>query len=437
MFSYFNGYILFPLMEKYAKRDVLSKLRALKQFETLSAREKLNIQASTCVRFLEHCGANVPYYRDLFLKHNFAVENVRKDLKYIQDLPILTKDIVRHNHERMRSSQARHIRKTGGSTGQSVHFYYDDEGLDWTSAINLLSYEMAGKRPHHSDCHISGDLEILGLQAQGLKTRWMDSLRLFVQNRERLMLSSFSDDQLADAVTRLAKISPYLLQGHPSSAFAIANFIERTGTKPPKIAVFEPSGEMLTEKLVQKIESVLRCRVVNRYGNAECGVIAHSRPLDPYNRLLIFDRAFFVEECEENPLVVTSFTNYGFPLIRYDTGDVGTVKKEAEGTFLYDIQGRVHDIVSIDSREYPTHFLMDVLDHKVGNIREFQIVLESDRLPLLNIVVEFENDKSRIESKIREVWPRGLDIRFINYEELKTVGWRQKFRHIVDLRKAK
>ena len=40
MIRYFNGYVLFPILEKVAKRDIFSKYRELKRFESFSASEK-------------------------------------------------------------------------------------------------------------------------------------------------------------------------------------------------------------------------------------------------------------------------------------------------------------------------------------------------------------------------------------------------------------
>jgi phenylacetate-coenzyme A ligase PaaK-like adenylate-forming protein len=120
--------------------------------------------------------------------------------------------------------------------------------------------------------------------------------------------------------------------------------------------------------------------------------------------------------------------------LRYDTGDIGTVVRESDGTYIYDIQGRIHDTVSINGEDYATHFIMDYLDHKIRNIREFQIHLNDSAAPTLNIVPESEADSDRIRAEIIQRWPQGLDITFIKYEDLQKVGWRQKFRHIIDQR---
>ena len=434
MIRYFNSYVLFPLLEKKAKRDIFSKYRELKQFDSLSLSKKKDIQKNELYKILLHAKSSIPYYQDLFHEYKFDIEKIKKDIKFIKDLPPLTKEIIRESGERMVSDAAIHPRKTGGSTGQSVHFYYDNSGLDWTSAINLQAYDMAGNFQHKKDCHISSEL---GISPPPLKWKLLDWLKLFSQNRKRLMISSFSDVDLEQTFKDLKSIRPYLLQGHPSSAYAIASYIKKKNLKKKKYCdVFEPSGEMLAEKMVKTIEEYLGAKVTNRYGNAEFGVIAHSRLNDPYTKLKIFDRAFYVEETNSSNLIVTNFTNYGMPLLRYDTGDIGTVKQEADGSYIYDIQGRVHDTVSINGEDYATHFIMDYLDHKIRNIREFQIIVGESHAPKLNIVPEDEADSDRIKMELKQRWPQGLDVYFIKYEELQKVGWRQKFRHVIDLRET-
>lgn len=435
MISYFNAYVLYPALERFSKREIQTKLRELRRYDRLTIDQQRDLQKRQCYLMLEYCKNHVPYYQGIFTKLNFNTESVLKDIRFIQDLPILTKALVRDHSNSIKAPHAHHMRKTGGSTGQSVFFHYDNVGLDWTSAMHLWAYEMVGKKRHHLDCHISADLELLGLRNESPKGRILDWLKLFSQNRSRLMVGSFAEEDLKKVYLDLKRINPYLLQGHPSSAYAIASYIEEHNLSGAALVkIFEPSGEMLSRKIVDSIEKNLGCKVVNRYGNAECGVMAHSMMADDFNRLKIFTRAFHIEECKDSALIVSNFTNLGFPLIRYDTGDIGSVCVESDGTFLYDIQGRIHDRVLILGKAYPTHLIMDALDHKIRQVREFQIIVNDNLRPQLNIVVEFIGDELRIRNEIEKIWPNGFDIHFVKFENLRTVGWRQKFRHIIDER---
>jgi phenylacetate-CoA ligase len=288
-----------------------------------------------------------------------------------------------------------------------------------------MSYELTGKKPYHTDCHSGAEL---GFGDPPL----LERMKLASMNRSVLRVNSFSDHDLLSSYNFLKNKRPYLLQAHPSTVSAIADLVRRKGFKPEKLfTVFEPTGETLFEKNVQLIENYLKCRVYNRYGNAEFGVVAHSTSSSSYRSLKVFERAFYVEEVKQSNMIVTCFTNYGFPLIRYDTGDVATVEYEKDGLFLKDILGRQHDIVEIDGKLYPTHFIMDYLDHKVGGVREFQILVSGSNLPTLTIVPEQGADPDRIFKLIKSKWPSGLDVRMIDFSQIIRSGWRQKFRHIV------
>lgn len=431
MIRFFNAFVLFPVLEKKSGRKISEKLKELRAFEKKSLFEQEQTRRRAAYELVAFARTNVPYYRDLLKAQSFDESKLLNDLKYLQDIPQLTKTIVRERSGDLRLPEAVHVRKTGGSTGQSVLFYYDQEGLDWTAAINLRAYEMAGKFPYMKDSHISSDLDLPSLKGRALL---LDQIKMFSQNRKRLMVRSFSDHDLEFFYQQLDKAKPYLLQGHPSSAYALAGYIEKKN-KPKRqyCSVFEPSGEMLTEKMVKSIEKNLQCKVVNRYGNAECGVMAHSLWEDSYQRLKVFNRAFYFDEVDNGELVVTNFTNRSFPLIRYNTGDVGTIKNESTGSFLYNLQGRVHDNIKIGDETCSTLFIMDYLDHHVTGIREFQICASRSGVHQLNIVPERAEDGDRIRNAIFKRWPVGLDIKFVAYEDLKKVGWQQKFRHIISI----
>jgi phenylacetate-CoA ligase len=415
-----------------SKRDILNKVVELKKFNSQTDQEKDKIQKQMLFNILEYCEAEIPYYKEIFKQTSFDPKKILNDQKHILDLPILTKDIVRERLHDIRRITAIHPRKTGGSTGQSVHFFYDNEGLDWTAAINILAYENAGKKRHHTDCHIGAEI---GLAHAKVKDKIIHKLKLMSQNRIPLLITSFADSAISENLSTLSKIQPYLLQGHPSTAYALASYIEKTNSPFKKICtIFEPSGEMLTPQMVKKIETNLGCRVVNRYGNAEFGVIAHSSLEGNFETLDVFNRCFYIEDADSSRIIVSGLTNYGMPLLRYDTGDIGTVKNTLGKTEITNIQGRVHDKIKLGNDEFPTHYIMDYLDHKIGGIRQFQIILKDHLKPVINIVAESSDDHARITSLIEKRWPNAFFIEFILFDGLLQVGWRQKFRHVIDLR---
>lgn len=432
MLNYLNSYILYPVLESIKGRDIISKYNyILKWDKQTNEQKKFNILKKTHEVVL-NAGQNVPYYKDLFKTKNFNPENILKDLRYLSDLPELNKAIVLEQGERLLNTSLignRHARKTGGSTGKSVVFYYNDEALDWTAAANLYAYDLAGKKRHYKELHICGEVFD---NVPTLKEKILDSIRDAAMNRSKVMISGFSDLRLSSYLKQMQAAGPYLVQGHPSTMYALASYSKKVGTKKIKICeVFEPSGESLNDKMVATIKEELGCKIVNRYGNAEFGVIAHSLD-DNYNQLKVFDMLFVPENNPTSEIIVTGLFNNYMPLIRYNTGDIGSVIRTDSGFQIQNIQGRVHDQVSINGETYPTHFIMDYLDHRIGKIVEFQILVDEGVEPLLRIIPTDISDKERIQREVLYRWPKGLALEFIDHTQIIHTGWRGKFRHVVN-----
>jgi phenylacetate-CoA ligase len=71
-----------------------------------------------------------------------------------------------------------------------------------------------------------------------------------------------------------------------------------------------------------------------------------------------------------------------------------------------------------------------MLDHRVGDIQEFQIDLRSEP-PILKIVPEATANRDDIKSKIEGFWANGFEVRFVGHDEFTRVGRHAKFRHVV------
>jgi phenylacetate-CoA ligase len=118
------------------------------------------------------------------------------------------------------------------------------------------------------------------------------------------------------------------------------------------------------------------------------------------------------------------------PLIRYRTGDMAVVSQTDRGFILNKLVGRIHDVVEIGGRRLPTHYIQDVLN-RIGGIKEFQIELR-DRGPVLRLVPEDGANVDDIRDRILRYWNDELDVEFIAGPELRLLGWRRKFRHLVE-----
>jgi len=427
-----SAYVAYPLAEKHEKRQIRPKLQELRQHYLLSFKERVERAKQSLFETLRFAQAEVPYYRDLFKQLSFEPEKVLRDPRYLEVLPYLDKKIIAEQGERLLSASLsnvrHHVRKTGGSTGQSAVIYYDQESLDYSAAVILYTREKIGKKKSHSELHFACQFpgETLPLWPSS------EDFKCFAMNRSNIFFGALDDQGLEAMWKTLCRRKPFLAHGHPSTLYALACYVECKYGSGKAFQIFESSGELLQPYMREKIARVLRCRVIDRYGLAEFGVVAYEWGRE---ELQVLDSEVWPESrpTEEggNELVLTGFRNRLMPLIRYATGDRAKVIESSEGFYLREVLGRIHDLVPIKGIPYPTHHIMDILDHRVGGIEEFQIDLRSEP-PTMRIIPLPGVNPEAIRLKVEGYWPGAFKIEFVGHNDFVRVGHRAKFRHVVN-----
>jgi phenylacetate-CoA ligase len=431
--GFISAFVAYPIAEKFEKREITPKLKELRAYYKKPFDERIEISKRRLLNILSFAGENVPYYKDLFKKHKFNPQKIQQDIRYLEKLPYLTKEIVREEKDRLLSkplNQIQHYKvKTGGSTGPSCYFYYDQSASDYSAAVTLFTRESIGKYKWidaiHFACRFPRETE----------PKWLgrEDFKCFAMNRNNIFFDRLDDEGLEEIIASLRRRKPYLIHAHPSTIYALACYAESKGIKEDLFDVFESSGEMMHAYMQDKIQSVFECIVINRYGLAEFGVIAYQFQSN-LGEVKILDSEGFAEtkinSTNQHEIVFTGYRNNLMPLIRYTLGDEAEIDKRKDGIFLKNLKGRIHDLVSINGILYPTHYIMDILDHRVGGIQEFQIDTSSNP-PTLILVLEPFISIEEVNRKILSIWPNEFLIEFKDQSQLIRVGNRSKFRHVI------
>lgn len=439
-FRYIKGWlsalVAYPVAERIEKREITKKRNQLREHYKLSFNKRKHVMHQRLVDIVEFAGINVPYYKDLFREHHFSPEKLRQDANYLQDLPYLTKDIVREQGRRLLSKDLSGIRfhdmKTGGSTGLSAHFFYDQEAADYSAAVTLYARERIGKKKHRSEIHFACRFPDATSSTNWTREDW----KCLAMNRSNIFFDRLDSNGLGEIWKSLEKTQPYLIHAHPSTIYALATYIQKIKKYDNAFTVFESSGELLESYQRELISKVLRCQVINRYGLAELGVMAYELG-GPNLGLQVLDSEGWPESLSlgannESELVFTGFRNKLMPLLRYRTGDMAKVIEQDDGFYLTNLVGRIHDLIPINGVPHPTHHVMDMLDHRVGGIQEFQIDLRGMK-PILRIVLEPHSTEDNVKRKISEYWGDAFELQFVGHEDFVRVGRHQKFRHLVHM----
>lgn len=429
---------IYPLAERAQHRRITPRLRTLRAEAERPFAERKKRAQERLASVLEHAAATVPYYRELFAARHFVPDAFRRDPRYLEDLPYLTKDILRAQGRRLISesyaARVLHERKTGSSTGPAATIYYDQEGLDWTAAQNIQVLEWAGKRRWFREAHLSTRF------AHTQRPRWPESeaKKCFALHRYNIYTGGFDDASQEQLLAELRTARARFVQGHPSSLCALARYARRVGINARGLfEVFVSTGEMLTDTQRTCIEETLGVRVSNRYGACEFGVMAQEPGGRGGGELLVCDSLVWPETAAApdsagtdgaGELVFTNLRNPAMPLIRYRMGDLGRLEERADGWWITEITGRTHDSVDIGGTRYPTHYIQDILD-RCGEIADFQVVVRDGRAVELRLVAPeaaWENVRAGVQAQFPS-----LPLRRIGADELVFVGARGKFSYLL------
>lgn len=424
-----SSYILYPLAERMEKRDIRTKLKSLYTYyaKPFSFREVEMKKA--LYEQVAYANEKVPYYRDLFKAVKFDPTSLLKDVQYINEIPFLDKNIILEHGDRLLVEGFEKLRsypcKTGGSTGKSVIIHYDQDASDWSAATTLYARNSCGNYRHKKELHLSSELPI---ERRG-RDQFRENMKCLSLNRTNVFYKTFDDESINQLLTEIKKAKSHLVHGHPSTMYTIAVAAKKKNVHKKLFSIFESSGEFLPAKKAEFIQDVFGCKIINRYGLAEAGVIAYQMGNDP-DELLLLDHMVFAESVLDE-VVITNLKNTMMPLLRYKTGDLGEVLHTQNGMVLKNLRGRVHDSVTINGIVYLTHYIQDLLD-RFGGVSDFQIVTKENEKPRLRIVMEENGSKENLEKEVHAIFQEHLPIEYIGAQDLRLVGRRHKFRYVVN-----
>ncbi len=400
--------VLLPLHERLRGRKTFAYLDELQSSQWRSADELHTLQTQKLQALLDHSSRKIPYYREL-LGGPFQSQ-YDDPWSVLARLPLLDKATIRSRRQALCCPEVPGgliEARTGGSTGEPLKFYLDRRRQAYDKAARMRTHEWFGVHP--------GDKEIY-LWGSPWEIRRQDRLRSV---RDRLtnerLLSAFdlSEDTMARYLRVIDRYRPASIFGYPSSLVLLCEFASRQGLRrslPSLRAVFV-TGEVCDQHQRDTIESYFQVPVANGYGSREAGFIAHECPsgtmhvTDENVIVEIVDPAADSERAADfsprglksangpGEIVVTHLDNYGMPMIRYRTGDLGrhadTVCACGRAlTALDAIQGRKTDhLVASDGSLSHGLSLIYVL-RDMDRVRQFQIHQRADLDLLIRIVAD-------------------------------------------------
>lgn len=391
--------LFFPLLTVYEKSSVRAHLKRLEESQYFTPKRIREIQLERLQKLLKHAHANCPFYQKRLNEAGLDPNRVRSP-EDLSVLPVLTKRDIQNNLGSLRAAnlpeQDMLPDRTGGSTGSPLNFFVDRERYALRQAAGIRHDRWAGWNIGDRSAYLWGHREDFSAW-QGVKAslrNWLIERRIFLDT------SSITVARLAEFTRQLRSFRPKLFVAYANSMYLYARYLSESGTRDyHRPAAIITSAELLESHQRELIEKVFQCRVFDRYGCREVGMIGSE--CEHHQGLHVCAEAILVETIsggksappdQAGKIIVTDLMNFGMPFIRYQIEDVGSLlSKECacgRGLPLMSVAGgRITDfLVTPDGRIISGASLTIYLIANTPGIAQAQFVQEKKDEIILRLV---------------------------------------------------
>lgn len=398
--------------QRYALLEELLKTQALDRTALL---RKQREDRDAIVRFARD---NTTYYEKRFA-----------GIDAFDALPILTKrDVVEHLPEmlvRGHDPATTPLGHTGGSTGNPLTFYYNEEKHELMRAGMLRSYMLSGWQPGQKILNFWGARQDTVSGGVFGSAAWDD----FIAAEKTLSAHEIDAAKLRGWADFIQDYRPTLLQGYASVLAALARFvIDAKLAMPASLIGVYSTAEVLTDMMRQTIESAFGCKIFNQYGSREIPNIACECR---HGSMHVFSDMVWLESVDDQ-LLVTSLTNRLMPMIRYANGDCGELLEEECSCGLpFPLMSmgmcRSNDfIVTLEGKRLHPSFFNHLLYGRM-EVREYQFMQEMPGKVTLRLVGVSPSEGAAASMK-RAVAAEGLLLEIETVPEIeRTISGKHRF----------
>ncbi|MCA9173322.1 MAG: phenylacetate--CoA ligase family protein, partial [Planctomycetales bacterium] len=185
-------------------------------------------------------------------------------------------------------------------------------------------------------------------------------------------------------VDQLRQQRPCYLKALPEYLQTLAEHLEQTGERPPKIDVVKPMGALMTSTMKQKVERAFGTAIREDYGCNELGPMAFDCRFR--NGLHLLQDQYYFEfvrngrpaaDGELAVVLITDLHNRAMPLIRYRIGDLARVDRRpcpcGRTTPRITLEGRIQDTIVTSAGRVLTPRMVYEFFYSRPQISQFQL----------------------------------------------------------------
>ncbi|MBU0503845.1 MAG: hypothetical protein KKG43_05585 [Candidatus Omnitrophica bacterium] len=360
--------------------------------------EKLELyQLRRLKDLLKYAGQNVPYYSKLFNRIKLRIADF-SSLKDLERIPVLTKDSLINNFDKMISKKyhkERHVKKTtSGTTGKPLDLYFDKSFYYYIfRAFNSRRKNWFGINRLNKRVNL--------WCWPFLEDENRNKILLYHKNNMVLSLSTLPQDRkvLPVYLKEMEMFKADYVYGNPSLLYQLACCASERNIGSIRFRIFLSAFEHLFPYQKDLIEKQFGCRVFNYYGTqerlfsaTECYEYGNLH-IDMENGIVeIVKKGKQLADGECGSLVATGLHNYIMPLIRYDIGDIASISGRIcpckRGLKTIDLlRGRSNEKLFYNNKYIYSATLAQLLT-RLKKIKECQFVQVSGSQLLINVILD-------------------------------------------------
>lgn len=370
------------------------------------------------------------------LDHNSFYKSIVKEPHIIwEELPVLRKrDLQQPLVQRLSDGftlKSVFKGKTSGSSGHPFSYAKDKpaHALAWASFHH--AYEQ-----HGIDLNDSLQARFYGIPLSG-KGKYVELFKDFVSNRKRFPIFNLNDDILERYVSRFRESEYHYLNGYTSSIVLLAKYCQKTNQVLkqicPSLQLCIVTSEMLFLDDRELLEQWIGVPVANEYGASEVGLIAME---NAQGEFILNQENLFVEVVDDHNLpvpdgtigriLITDLYNLAHPMIRYEIGDLGSLKTLENGNrVIENLQGRTSDIAILPSGKVVPgltfYYVTKSIISEDVDILEFVVIQREPALFEIQYVSSSEMDniqKTKVQQAMDEYLEPELNVIFTRLHSL-------------------
>lgn len=404
-----NGYGLKTYLERYTGNYKKYKKEYLnKKYDNYISEEKYQIEELK--RLLRHAKEKSKYYTQKLKDINIDEIRILDDLKR---LPILGKEELRKNIDKIITTHEVK-NNTGGTTGKAMTVYFTKDDFQKRMAYLDAFKEKHGIKLGMRAARFSGK-HLIPEQSNKSKKYWRTNK---IINQRLYSTFHMNNKTLMYYVNDLNKFKPESLDGFISCIYEMAKYIEKNKIKlefQPKV-IF-PTSETVLEHQKEVVERVFKCKVRNQYASSEGAPFV----TECIEGKLHYNMDTGIIEENDGDILLTSFTSYGTPLIRYRIGDRMIFSKEKCSCgschpVIERIEGRNTDyLYSKERGKINAANMSNVIKYIPNAIKNIQFIQNVENEIIINMAIDRERYLDEYDEEIlKEMRNRfGLNMKFI------------------------